>query len=490
MHLIQRIAALVSGAVLLAGIAVLPVSAEGETESAKETFTDGMFTFAYVDDGVELCGCQTTAFSVRLPSETNGKRIVGIADGAFYNCTTLQSVFLSDGIRYLGKYAFAGCESLLTLEIPDTVETIGDNAFSGCIELQSLQLPAHLTEIPEGMCYTCVSLTDVNIPDGVTKIGVEAFYDCMSLARVEIPDGVSEFGNYAFAFCSAMTEIKIPESCTKLASGVFCGCESVTEFTVPDQMEDIGSLTFMGCTRLTDFYVEEGNVKYKAQDGVLYSPDMTTLFSYPAGNSRQSFTIPEGVTTVYDTAFFRAENLTEVNFPSTLQYVGAGAFEYCAGLKSALLPEGTLIIYENGFADCTALHYVSLPSTLKGVGGYAFYNCPALKEITIPASCKTVGENAFGYIENIDADGNATPAKMEGFKEHRTSGMSVWTIVAIVIGVIVLGAVVYLLVRVIRKNQMTAEEHDANVMADEEYESIAEEPDGNQETTVNNTKEE
>ncbi len=490
MHLIQRIAALVSGAVLLAGIAVLPVSAEGETESAKETFTDGMFTFAYVDGGVELCGCESTAFSVRLPSETNGYQIIGIADGAFYNCTTLQSVFLSDSIRYVGKYAFAGCESLMSLEIPDTVETIGDNAFSGCIELQSLHLPAHLTEIPEGMCYTCVSLTDINIPDGVTKIGVEAFYDCMSLASVDIPDGVSEFGNYAFAFCSALEEIDIPESCTQLASGVFCGCESVTEFTVPDQMEDIGSLTFMGCTKLTDFHVEDGNVKYKEQDGVLYSPDMTTLFSYPAGNSRQSFTIPEGVTTVYDTAFFRAENLTEVNFPSTLQYVGAGAFEYCSGLKSVLLPEGTLIVYENGFADCTALHYVSLPSTLKGVGGYAFYNCPSLKEITVPASCTTVGENAFGYIESKDADGNATPQKMSDFKQYKSGGMSVWKILGIILGVIVLGGIIFLLVRVIRKNQMTAEEHDANVMADEDYESIAAENKENEETPVNHNEEE
>lgn len=474
MRLQQRFAVFAAGAMLLAGTAVLPAAAEEETET-KETYSDGMFTFAYVDGGVELCGCETTAFSVKLPEKTDGYKIVGIADGAFYNCTNLQSVELSDGIRYIGRYAFAGCESLKNLSIPDSVETLGANVFSGCISLETLHLPEHLTEIPEGMCYTCVSLTDVNFPDTLTSVGVEAFYDCMSLAETDLPDGITEFGNYAFAFCSALTQIDIPESMTKLSSGVFCGCESVTEFTVPDQMEDIGSLTFMGCTRLAAYHVEDGNVKYKEQDGVLYSMDMTTLYAYPAGNSQKTFTIPEGVTTVYDASFFRAENLTEVNFPSTLEYVGAGAFEYCAALKSVELPEGTRIIYENGFADCTALHYVSLPSTLEGVGGYAFYNCPNLKEIGVPAGCTTIGENAFGYIESKDEEGNVTPTKLAGFKQRKI-GISVFRILEIVFGVIAFGSLVALLIIIIRKNQMTAEEHEKNVLADEEYTGITEEP--------------
>lgn len=468
MHIKQWIAALAAGMFCI----LMPVSASAQ-ETA-ETYTDGMFTFAYTEGGVELCGCDTSALSVKLPAETDGYKITGIADGAFYGCTNLSSVELSDGITYIGSYAFAGCESLTKLTIPESVETIGESAFRGCLSLERLHLPGKLTEIPGAMCHTCVSLTDIQIPETVTSVGDEAFYSCTLLSEIGLPDGITSLGNYAFAFCSSLTELTVPRGVTKLASGTFCGCETAEQFTVPSQLEDIGSLSFLGCTNLSAFDTEEGNLVYTAQDGVLYSLDKTTLYAYPAGNPQTEFTIPEGVTTVHDAAFFHAENLTQVNFPSSMQFIGAGAFEYCTRLTSVTLPEGVEILYENAFADCTALRQVTLPSTLRGVGGYAFYACPNLKEITVPANCRTIGDYAFGYTEGTQTDdnGKAVPVKVEGFRQHR-AGMGAGKIIGIVIGVIVLGGVIFLLVRVIRKNQMTPEEHEANVIAGEEYKSIA-----------------
>lgn len=469
MHIKQWITTLAAG--MLCILPCLPASAQ----ESGETYTDGMFTFAYTEGGVELCGCDTSAFSVKLPAETDGYKVVGIADGAFYGCTSLDSVELSDGITYIGRYAFAGCESLTKLTIPETVETIGGNAFSGCLSLESLHLPGKLTEIPEGMCHACVSLTDVNVPETVTAIGDEAFYSCTLLTEIELPDGITSLGNYAFAFCSNLAQLDVPRGVTKLASGTFCGCETAESFTVPSQLQDIGSLSFLGCTNLSAFETEEGNLVYTAQDGVLYSLDKATLYAYPTGNPQKTFTIPEGVTTVHDAAFFHAENLTQVNFPSSMQFIGAGAFEYCTGLTSLTLPEGVEILYENAFADCTALRHVTLPSTLHGVGRYAFYACPNLKEITIPADCRTIGDYAFGYTdgEQTDEDGKAIPVKVEGFRQH-SAGLGMGKILGIVIGVIVLGGVIFLLVRVIRKNQMTPEEHEAHVIAGESYESIVE----------------
>ena len=462
--------------------AVLPVFAEETTQEEKKTYEDGMFTYAYVDGGVELSACDTTALSVTLPAETDGRKIVGIADGAFYSCANLQSVTLSDGLTYIGRYAFSGCESLQSVTIPDTVTEIGANTFSGCFALETLHLPAKLEEIPEGMCYTCAMLHDVNFPDTLKTIGDEAFYNCMSLTEIDLPDTLTSFGNYAFGFCSNLQNADIPRGVTALSGGTFAGCTSIPSVTIPKQLEDLGSLSFLGCTSLSAFEVEEGNLKYTAKDGVIYSIDETTLIAYPAGNDQPSFTIPEGVTIVHDAAFFHAEKLNTVEFPSTLQFVGAGAFDGCSTLKSVTLPEGTEILYETAFADCAALQHVSLPSTLKGVGNYAFYNDPKLMEITIPANCRTIGEYAFGYIEQSDDDGEKTPVKLEGFKQHG-GGMSVIMIVGIVAGVAVLGVVVFLLIRVIRKNQKTTAEHDAEVIAHENYESIAGKPEDDADDT-------
>ena len=477
MHWRQPIAAMAAGVCLLFTMP-LAVSADGE----QKTYDDGMFTFGYTDGGVELVGVDSSAFSVRLPAETNGRRIVGIADGAFYGCSTLESVTLPDGLKYIGRHAFSGCEKLRKLDIPDTVETIGANALSACVALEELHLPEKLREIPEGLCYTCALLKTVNLPDTVTKIGDEAFYCCYQLQDTPMPANLTELGNYAFAFCTGFTELDLPAGVRKLSGGTFCGCEGITEFTVPQQMEDLGSLAFMGCTNLSAYTVEEGNLKYTATDGVLYTDSGATLFAYPAGNPQTSFTVPEGVTIVFDGSFFRAEHLTDVKFPSTLQRIGAGAFEYCTSLKTVSLPEGTELVYENAFADCTSLYAVSLPSTLRGVGNYVFYNCPKLKEITVPKNCKTVGQYSFGYIEQTDAEGNSTPVKLEGFRQH-SEGLGLFKILAIIFGVIAGGALIVFLVRIIKKNQMTAEEHEQNVLADEDYTGITEE-------TENENKEE
>jgi hypothetical protein len=251
---------------------------------------------------------------------------------------------------------------------------------------------------------------------------------------------------------------------TSLGSATYYGCINLQNFTVPAQMTDLGALNFMGCASLTAYDVEEGNTVYTVEDGVLYTDNMTTLYSYPSGKQDASFSIPEGVVTIFDGAFFAAQQLTEITFPSTLQVIGAGAFEYCTGLTQLTLPEGLMTIYDNAFADCSSLQSVVLPESLTGVGSYAFYACPELSEVTIPESCTTVGDYAFGYTDGTetDDDGNPIPVAVEGFVQHGGSGsVDVWLIVRIIVLVLALAAVILLLIRVIRKNQMSAEEQAA-----------------------------
>lgn len=52
-----------------------------------------------------------------------------IGDGAFHNCTKLESVILEEGIEEIGSYSFAGNTKLKSITIPDSVTKIGENAF-------------------------------------------------------------------------------------------------------------------------------------------------------------------------------------------------------------------------------------------------------------------------------------------------------------------------------------------------------------------------
>ena len=431
---VQKIGAVLMGMLMLGGQAVPVFAQEAATP---ETYSDGMFTFAYVDGGVALYSVQTTAISVSIPEDTDGRKIVEISDGAFYGCSSLQSVTIGGNVKSIGKSAFAGCSSLEKVIVPDNVQTIGDNAFSGCTALSTL----------------------------------------------ELPEGLKGVGVYAFASCGNITDANLPSTVEKIGSSAYFKCSGLTEFTIPEKTTDLGSLVFMGCTNITDFEVEDGNTHYSASEGILYKDDGTTLLNYPAGRKDESFTIPEGVTIVHDGAFLGSESLKNIDFPTTLKYIGAFTFEYCSGLTNLVFPEGTERIYQYAFADCTSLSSVQLPDSMTGIGAYAFYACPNLKEITIPANCKTVGEYAFGYTDGTetDANGNPVPVKITGFKQHGSS-IKISTILLILAGICFVWVIVTFLLKVIRKNQMTPEEseqlHETNEK-DENYHGITENSEDN-----------
>ena len=445
----------------------IPAFAEdASSESELKTFTDNLFTYAYVDGGVSVYSCDNASLAVTLPDEINGKRIVEISDGAFYNCRDIEYITIGKYITKIGESAFQGCTALKQMTIPDNVEEIGRYAFNGCVSLHELTLPQHLTQIPEGLCFSCTALETINYPDTLTNIGASAFYNCSLLQTPELPEGLTAISDYAFAFCYAIESAELPSTVTTLGSAIYYGCINITEFTVPRQLEKLGTLMFMGCVNLNEYKVEDGNPTYTVKDGVLYKDNSETLFAYPCGKPDTNFTVPEGVTVIYDAAFFAAPNLTEVLFPSTLKYIGAGAFEYCTALRQVYLPEGVETLYENAFADCTALIDVHLPETLKGVGNYAFYSCDSLKEITIPRNCKTIGDYAFGYTDgdDTDEDGNPIPVEITGFKKHGVFNFKAVFLTAG--GILILGVIVFLLMKTIRKNQMTPEEHEELIQAD------------------------
>ena len=60
-----------------------------------------------------------------------------IADEAFYDCTSLTSITIPEGVTSIGVCAFEGCTRLESIAIPESVVSIGWGAFRGCTRLLS-----------------------------------------------------------------------------------------------------------------------------------------------------------------------------------------------------------------------------------------------------------------------------------------------------------------------------------------------------------------
>jgi hypothetical protein len=181
----------------------------------------------------------------------------------------------------------------------------------------------------------------------------------------------------AFSGCSTVTGVTIPDSVTSIGNNAFLNCTGLTGVSIPCGVTNIGVGAFGGCTSLPSIDVDDVNSWFISLDGVLFNASQTMLVQYPAGRSG-GYTIPNGVTSILESAFF-----------------------YCAALTDVVIPDGVTTIRNWTFSGCSSLTNVSIPASTTTIGNKAFYSCTRLAGVTIPPSVASLGLNAFSLCTNL-----------------------------------------------------------------------------------------
>ena len=259
----------------------------------------------------------------------------------------ILEVLILDGVTGIGYCAFDSCWSLTSVTIPDSVTNIGNSAF-----------------------YGCISLTSVTIPDSVTSIDWNVFYGCNSLTSVTILDGVTSIEVGAFDYCTSLTSVTIPNSVTSIND------------------------KFDGCSSLAFIHVSSDNSYYYSIDGVLFEKNTSKLIRCPEGKSG-SYQIPDGVTSIGQSAFKNCTSLTSVTIPDSVTSISDSMFYGCTSLRSVTIPDSVTSIGWYVFYGCTSLTSVTIPDSVTSIGQYAFYGCTSLTNVTIPDSVTSIDQYAF-----------------------------------------------------------------------------------------------
>ena len=359
---------------------------------AREAFTSGEYEYALLDDGtVEITGYNGKAEKLTIPNMLNGKKVTSIDNRAFYLCNSLISIIIPDSVAKISVNPFAYCSTLKSIFVSS--EHPYFFAIDGVLFRKA---DSCLISYPKGREYTTY-----NIPQGITAIESSAFYDCKFLTRVTIPDSVTSIGDCAFYLCSSLTSISIPDSVTSIGGCAFYLCSSLTSVSIPDSVEQIGTNPFAACFELKTISVSPEHPYFATIDGVLFRKADKALISYPAGISSSTYTIPQGITAIGDSAFYYCDSLTSVSIPDSVTSIGDNAFYFCESLTSVTIPDSVTAIGDSAFSYCDSLTSVSIPDSVTSIGDESFYSCSSLTSVNIPDSVTSIGDRAFSYCDSL-----------------------------------------------------------------------------------------
>ena len=266
---------------------------------------------SFTVDGVTYTITDATNKTVAIGTGTQTAAISTSTAGAFTIPSSVSYNGDSYAVTAIGDYAFYNCLGLTSISIANSVTTIGSYSF-----------------------YYCSSLPVITLPDAITSIGTYAFASCSSLASVTLPNSLSSISECLFRSCSKLTDITIPNSVTVIGNSSFVYCSGLTAVTITASVVSIGINAFEYCTGLTSITVDNNNPNYCSVDGVLFNKNKTNLIKYPLGNTQTSYSIPNTVISLGQSAFELGTKLNNISIPPSVTSINSFAFWGCSKLTS------------------------------------------------------------------------------------------------------------------------------------------------------------
>lgn len=205
-----------------------------------------------------------------VPSEINGKKVIGIGENAYKGCKVIEKIIIAEGIQYIGMGAFAACTELQQVIFPSTLKKIGKEK----------------TQPEEKGAFEGTKIREVILPDGLVFLGKETFFCCFSLNKVEFPESLHGIGEFAFGGCNALKQVNLNEGLIKIGCFAFNRCESLKTVTLPETLKEIDDNAFRYCTSLEEI-VLPASVDKIGENAFNkgYSGKTVTIYCYPGSKA-------------------------------------------------------------------------------------------------------------------------------------------------------------------------------------------------------------
>ena len=176
------------------------------------------------------------------------------------------------------------------------------------------------------------ALVKINAMGGNTLVYYPPYHTGSSFT---VPDDVTTVGAYSLSYNPDLTSVDLNKTVTAESNGVN-ELHNLITLGIPASVTKIEGLTNK-CEKISYYNVDEANQTYASIDGIVFSKDKTKIVLYPPARPDTEYTIPEGITTIGEKAFYDCPNLTNVVIPQKVTMISARAFGLDKNLNSIAL---------------------------------------------------------------------------------------------------------------------------------------------------------
>lgn len=137
------------------------------TERVRDIESTEDFEYEILDGGVTITKYTGSATDVVIPDKIEDVPVTRIGFLSFEAKFDIVSVTIPETTEVICEGAFMDCSSMQTINIPESVASIERSAFAACTSLESLVIPASVKSIEMEAFTACESMTSltINNPD-------------------------------------------------------------------------------------------------------------------------------------------------------------------------------------------------------------------------------------------------------------------------------------------------------------------------------------
>ena len=227
-----------------------------------------------------------------------------------------------------------------------------------------------------------------------------------NLPHIDIPDTVTYDNN----------EYKIVELNNDFTTYM---SDAITSIHLPKYLDYFGEYLLDSFDSLETITVSEDNIRFYAEDGVLFEDDGYDLCLIVCPVKKEgSYVVPDGVTSIKDYAFENCKRLTSITIPASVSDIDDSSVFYGTYVLANIIVSennptyssrdgvlyddvtGTLITYPLGKIGTT---YTVKDGTIR-IGDYSFFENRNLTKVILPESVTHIESGAFENSSIMEID--------------------------------------------------------------------------------------